>query len=108
MPNVISHLLTRSISGRNVALCWLKAAVRATAWLRPVTGWPEAVSNVRFRLIASAHRVAGGGHPPPAPTERSLRIARTTLLGEGFAAQRMPETAGMAGPGVVAVAASAP
>ncbi len=59
-------------------------------------------------LIASAHRVAGGSHPPPAPTERSVRISRTTLFGEGFTAQRMPGTAGMAGPGVVAVAASSP
>ncbi len=56
----------------------------------------------------SAYRVAGGSHPPPAPTERSVRISRTTLFGEGFTAQRMPDTAGMAGPGVVAVAASAP
>ena len=47
-------------------------------------------------------------HPPPAPTERSVRISRTTLFGEGFTAQRMPGTAGMAGPGVVAVAATAP
>jgi hypothetical protein len=25
-------------------------------------------------------RVAGGGHPPPAPTERSMQISRTTLV----------------------------
>ncbi len=56
----------------------------------------------------SAHRVAGGSHPPPAPTERSVRISRTTLFGETFTAPRMPGTAGMAGPGLVAVAASAP
>ncbi len=40
-----------------------------------------------FALITSAHRVAGGGHPPPAPTERSVRISRTTLFGESFTAQ---------------------
>jgi hypothetical protein len=27
-----------------------------------------------------ADRVAGGGHPPPAPTERRERISRTTLF----------------------------
>ena len=28
----------------------------------------------------SAHRVAGGSWPPPAPTERSMRICSTTLF----------------------------
>ncbi len=73
----------------------------------PPTGdirWPMSV----IVLISSAYRVAGGGHPPPAPTERSVRISRTTLFGEGFTAQRMPGTAGMVGPGVVAVTATAP
>ncbi len=60
------------------------------------------------RPVIPASRVAGGSHPPPAPTERSVRISRTTLFGERFTVQRMPETAGMAGPGVVAVAATAP
>jgi hypothetical protein len=31
-------------------------------------------------------RVARGGHPPPAPTERSVRISRTTLFGSWFTA----------------------
>ncbi len=66
--------------------------------------WPMSV----IVPITSAYRVAGGSYPPPAPTERSVRISRTTLFGEGFTAQRMPGTAGMAGPGVVAVAASSP
>jgi hypothetical protein len=35
-----------------------------------------------------AHRVAGGGHPPPAPTERSVRISRTTLFKSWFTARR--------------------
>ena len=30
--------------------------------------------------------VAGGGHPPPAPTERGVRISRTTLFGSWFTA----------------------
>ncbi len=30
--------------------------------------------------VARCHRVAGGGHPPPAPTERSVRFSRTTLV----------------------------
>ena len=62
--------------------------------------WPMSV----IVLISSAYRVAGGSRPPPAPTERSVRISRTTLFGEGFTAQRMPGTAGMAEPSVVAVA----
>ncbi len=33
-----------------------------------------------------AHRVAGGGRPPPAPTERGVRISRTTLFGSWFTA----------------------
>ncbi len=53
-------------------------------------------------------RVAGGSCPPPAPTERSVRISRTTLFGEGFTTQRMPGTADMAGPGVVAAAVALP
>ena len=31
--------------------------------------------------MPAAHRVAGGGRPPPAPTERGVRISRTTLFG---------------------------
>jgi cytochrome c peroxidase len=30
-------------------------------------------------MITHEHRVAGGSRPPPAPTERSVRICRTTL-----------------------------
>jgi hypothetical protein len=36
--------------------------------------------------LLGTHRVAGGGHPPPAPTERGVRISRTTLFGSWFAA----------------------
>jgi hypothetical protein len=32
------------------------------------------------------HRVAGGSCPPPAPTERGVRISRTTLFGSWFTA----------------------
>jgi hypothetical protein len=35
---------------------------------------------------SSAHRVTGGGRPPPVPTERSVRIYRTTLFGRCFTA----------------------
>jgi hypothetical protein len=34
----------------------------------------------------AAHRVTGGGRPPPVPTERSVRISRTTLFGRCFTA----------------------
>jgi hypothetical protein len=37
------------------------------------------------------HRVAGGGCPPPAPTERSGRISRTTLFKGCFTAQLVAE-----------------
>src|ERR1700681_4941376 len=37
---------------------------------------------LRFHI----HRVAGGGRPPPAPTERGVRISRTTLFGSWFTA----------------------
>jgi hypothetical protein len=36
---------------------------------------------VRPWLRFHIHRVAGGSRPPPAPTERSMRICRTTLFG---------------------------
>jgi len=32
-------------------------------------------------VLGAGHRVAGGGRPPPAPTERGVRISRTTLFG---------------------------
>jgi hypothetical protein len=37
-----------------------------------------------------SHRVTGGGHPPPVPTERGVRIYRTTLFGRCFTAPRAP------------------
>src|SRR6202163_2437000 len=36
--------------------------------------------------LQGANRVAGGGRPPPAPTERGVRISRTTLFGSWFTA----------------------
>ena len=38
------------------------------------------------------HRVIGGSCLPPIPTERSVRISRTTLFRQGFTAQRMTGT----------------
>src|ERR1700758_3766128 len=40
----------------------------------------------RPRELHPEHRVAGGGRPPPAPTERGVRISRTTLFGSWFTA----------------------
>ena len=54
----------------------------------------------------SAHRVAGGGRPPPAPTERSMRIYRTTLFGSWFTALQEPATPHMGGAALVSVTAS--
>src|SRR5262249_54174927 len=39
-------------------------------------------------MISLSHRVAGGSCPPPAPTERGVRISRTTLFRHGLTAQR--------------------
>src|SRR6516164_5737406 len=41
---------------------------------------------LRFHI----HRVDGGSHPPPPPTDRSVRISRTTLFGRWFTALREP------------------
>ena len=41
-----------------------------------------------IKSIPYVHRVAGGSRPPPAPTERSVRISRTTLFGSCFTAWR--------------------
>src|SRR5664280_1531337 len=36
--------------------------------------------------LQGANRVIGGGRPPPIPTERGVRISRTTLFGSWFTA----------------------
>ena len=38
------------------------------------------VNKENSRLKQPAHRVTGGGRPPPIPTERGVRISRTRLL----------------------------
>src|SRR5262245_36969737 len=43
------------------------------------------------------HRVTGGGHPPPVPTERGVRTSRTTVLGSRFTAPRVPASPGTGG-----------
>src|SRR5258708_31315068 len=35
---------------------------------------------------SASHRVAGGGRPPPVPTDRGVRISRTTLFGSWLTA----------------------
>ena len=52
-----------------------------------VNGTRKATVGVGI-VIAHNHRVAGGSRPPPAPTERSVRISRTTLFESCFAARR--------------------
>ncbi len=84
--------------GHHGPRCSIRPEPRVRGLLLAISG-----SQVHVATTVS-YRVAGGGHPPPAPTERSVRISRTTLFGEGFTAQRMPGTAGMAEPSVVAVA----
>ena len=58
--------------------------------------------SLRFHI----HRVAGGSRPPPAPTERSVRIYRTTLFGRCFTALQEPATPHMGGAALVSVTAS--
>jgi 2-hydroxychromene-2-carboxylate isomerase len=48
-------------------------------------------ANIAFRH----HRVTGGGRPPPVPTERSVRIYRTTLFGSWFTALLTPAASRM-------------
>ena len=45
---------------------------------------------VRPWLRFHIHRVGRGSHPPPPPTDRSVRISRTTLFGRWFTALREP------------------
>ena len=54
-------------------------------------------SLVRPWLRFHTHRVTGGGRPPPVPTERGVRISRTTLFGSWFTALRAPAAPGMGG-----------
>jgi len=54
-----------------------------------VCRFPPATSKVGVgSAIARDHRVAGGSRPPPAPTERSVRICRTTLFRSCFTVWR--------------------
>ena len=57
-------------------------------------------------IPAYCHRVAGGGRPPPAPTERSVRISRTTLFGNWFTELQEPATSDRASTAVVAATES--
>ena len=61
---------------------------RDEATLRPVDhgGEPSAAVAVGTQ-VTPRHRVAGGGRPTPAPTERSVQIFRTTLFGRWFTAE---------------------
>jgi hypothetical protein len=49
---------------------------------------------VKGRSLLSAHRVTGGGHPPPVPTERGVQIYCTTLFGSWFTALQAPAASG--------------
>ena len=62
--------------------------------------------RVGAKDCSSAHRVTGGGRPPPVPTERSVRISRTTLFGRCFTALQEPATPHMGGAALVSVTAS--
>jgi hypothetical protein len=53
-------------------------------------------------------RVARGGCPPPAPTERSVQISRTTLFKDSFTAQLIAEAPGKGSKAPAAVTETAP
>src|SRR5215813_5173006 len=53
---------------RRVQSALVESKMGAVAWGQ----WPA----LRF----PSHRVTGGGHPPPVPTERGVRISRTNAL----------------------------
>src|SRR5215475_11486978 len=67
-------------------------------WVRLIVGFPPVIQMVNERgkvgarrtaqLCFLTHRVAGGSCPPPAPTERGVRISRTTLFRHCLTAQR--------------------
>ena len=59
--------------------------------------------NIPYRF----HRVARGGRPPRAPTERSVRIYRTTLFGSWFTALLVPAASRMGGAVLVSATVSA-
>jgi hypothetical protein len=63
----------------------------------PITRHFQAVQDVTVAVgtaIADRDRVAGGSHPPPAPTEPSVRISRTGLVRSGFTVWRGPVAPG--------------
>jgi hypothetical protein len=57
-------------------------------------------------MLPPSHRVTGGGHPPPVPTERGMRISRTTLFGSWFTALRVLAAPGAGDAAWVAAAVS--
>src|SRR6516225_7373103 len=77
-------------------------AVGRTYLLPPLSS--GGASLVRPWLRFHTHRVGRGSHPPPPPTDRSVRISRTTLFGRWFTALRepaAPDRATAAGVGAV-------
>lgn len=53
--------------------------------------------------VALLYRVARGGYPPPAPTERSVQISRTALFRNRFTAQRWLAASGRGAQPLVAL-----
>jgi len=72
---------------RKLARTGKPANIVTTAIARELAGFVWAIARqvpvvaiaVGMR-ITGRHRVTGGGHPPPVPTKRSVRISRTTLF----------------------------
>src|SRR6266404_10004472 len=67
-------------------------AVGRTYLLPPLSS--GGASLVRPWLRFHTHRVTGGGRPPPVPTERGVRLYRTTLFGSWLTALQEPAAPG--------------
>src|SRR6516225_6714604 len=69
--------------GEAEGLSWVQlrggaVAVGRTYLLPPLSSGGASLGRPWLRF--HTHRVTGGGHPPPVPTERGVRISRTNAL----------------------------
>jgi hypothetical protein len=75
--------VNHALVGPHTPSCWPLLAVGeeiAGPFIGVVESRKGAVSH-RNALRLPSHRVVGGSHPPPTPTERGVRSYRTTLFG---------------------------
>jgi ribosomal protein RSM22 (predicted rRNA methylase) len=108
---IASYVIAELSDAERSALAELMWAKTRDTLLIVEPGTPAGYARIialRTQLIASGahvaapcphdgkcHRVTGGGCPPPVPTERSVRIYRTTLFGSWFTALLTPAASRM-------------